>query len=255
MEMKLFFGLDFTGLTVEEIVNEVVATNKSQDEELKLLITTNVDHLVTMKKNQEFKTVCEHAWILTADGFPVHKFLKFMGHGVKGRITGADLFPEIMNNLNSEHHSPFFVVANQSTAHYLVTWLAERNYSNPEDRVVVPDFGFEKDEQYTQELLDTIAQNNVSHLFFGVGAPKSELWLYKNKNHLKGVKGFGFGAGIDFFAGVTNRAPLWMQKNGVEWAFRLSTEPKRLAKRYLVSSWGFALLAFNEYKLHRGTDK
>ena len=250
MKEPLYFGLNFTTLTANEIVDEVVAANSTENSEFKLLVTTNVDHLVTMKKNDQFKDICEKAWILTADGFPVFKFLKFMGHDVKGRITGADLFPAIMAKLDNSMHNPFFIVAQEDTAEYLKNWLRDHDFNDAEKRVVVPKFGFEKDDKYSQKTLSLIAELNVTHLFFGVGAPKSELWMgtHANANALQGVKGFGFGAGIDFFAGNMKRAPLWMQKYGFEWLFRLLSEPRRLAKRYLVSSWSFFFLALAEYK-------
>lgn len=248
MKKTLYFGLNFTELTTNEIVDKVVAIDVNEEDEFKLLVTTNVDHLVTMKKNEQFKSLCENAWVVTADGFPVYKFLRFMGHDVKGRITGADLFPEIMGRIKSGLHSPFFIVAQQETANYLIEWLKKNNFSRAEERVVVPAFGFEKDEQYTQTLLTSMKTLNVTHLFFGVGAPKSELWMDSNKGNLQGIKGFGFGAGIDFFAGNMKRAPLWMQQYGLEWLFRLLSEPRRLAKRYLVSSWSFLFLALEEYK-------
>lgn len=248
MNKPLYFGLDFTELTTSEIVEQVISTEEDKQQDFKLLVTTNVDHLVVMKKNSQFKRLCEDAWIVTADGFPVFKFLRFMGHDVKGRITGADLFPEIMGKLSPINHTPFFVVAQQETANYLKNWLIDNNFDHAEECVIVPEFGFENDAKYTQDILDKIATLNVTHLFFGVGAPKSELWMGSNKAHLKGVKGFGFGAGIDFFAGNMKRAPLWMQKYGLEWMFRLLSEPRRLAKRYLFSSWAFLSLALNEYQ-------
>ncbi|MBU2870030.1 WecB/TagA/CpsF family glycosyltransferase [Colwellia sp. E2M01] len=253
MQKKTFFGLNFTSLTTNEIVEQVVSTQSIDDSKFKLLVTTNVDHLVTMQKNNQFKKLCEDAWIVTADGFPVFKFLRFMNQDVKGRITGADLFPKIMNKLDQEKHSPYFIVAQKNTAYFLKRWLIDNNFKGANERVIVPDFGFEKDQQFTEEILTNIAQNNVTHLFFGVGAPKSELWMDTNRDKLQGVKGFGFGAGIDFFAGEMKRAPLWMQKFGLEWLFRLLSEPRRLAKRYLISSWSFLFLAIAEYKQHKDT--
>lgn len=248
MKKKLFFGLNFTSLTANEIVSKIVCTKVAENQEFKLLVTTNIDHLITMKKNPQFKSACENAWIVTADGFPVYKFLHFMNHGVKGRITGADLFPEIMGKMDAFEHSPFFIVSQQKTANYLIEWLRLNHFSHASDRVIVPDFGFERDALFNERLLIKLSDLAVSHLFFGVGAPKSELWMDSHKQRLQGIKGFGFGAGIDFFAGNMKRAPLWMQKYGFEWLFRLLSEPRRLAKRYLLSSWSFLFLALSEYQ-------
>ncbi len=243
--MKVF-ELDFTIKNIEEIVCEVIGENDKN--QFEMLVTTNLDHIVTMNKNSEFHDACKRAWIVTADGFPVYRFLSFLGKKVKGRITGADLFPLIMSKLSPQCHSPFFVVSNESTKQALIDWLIKHEFPDGHSRIVVPPFGFETDNQFSDELLKLIGNLSTTHLFMGVGAPKSELWMDRQRNNLVGVKGFGFGAGIDFFAGTMKRAPVWMQKSGLEWCYRLISEPNRLAKRYLVSSWVFLFIALKEYK-------
>ena len=110
-------------------------------------------------------------------------------------------------------------------------------------------FGFEKDALRTSEMLQQIRAVATTHLFFGVGAPKSELWMQKHRQQLTGMYGFGFGAGLDFFAGTAKRAPQWVQRVNMEWAWRLFSNPRRLAKRYLVDSWSFLRIALTEYRL------
>jgi len=239
------FELNFTVKTIVEIVEEVI--DKNDESRFNMLVTTNLDHIVMMSKNKRFKDACARAWIVTADGFPVYRFLKLLAHDAKGRITGADLFPLIMAKLSSTNHSPFFVVSSEDTKRVLVDWLVEHEFSDSHSRVVVPPFGFENDSNYSQELVNSLNNLTTTHLFMGVGAPKSELWMDSHRHLLKGVKGFGFGAGIDFFAGTMKRAPLWMQNSGLEWFYRFSSEPRRLAKRYLVSSWMFIFIAIKEY--------
>ncbi|MEM5507120.1 WecB/TagA/CpsF family glycosyltransferase [Shewanella frigidimarina] len=243
--MKYIFELEFTIKTIDEIVNSVIFNDSSKD--FKMLVTTNLDHIVMMSNNKSFKHACERAWIVTADGFPVYRFLKLLGHDAKGRITGADLFPLIMSKLSPIEHSPFFVVSSEDTKRVLVDWLVKHDFSDSHCRVVVPPFGFEHESIYSHELINSINHLATTHLFMGVGAPKSELWMDSHRNFLKGVKGFGFGAGIDFYAGTMKRAPLWMQTSGLEWFYRLSSEPRRLAKRYLFSSWMFLFIATKEY--------
>tara|TARA_R110002033_G_scaffold154477_1_gene190856 strand:- start:11185 stop:11928 length:744 start_codon:yes stop_codon:yes gene_type:complete len=239
------FELNFTEKTIVEIVEGVI--EKNDDNRFDMLVTTNLDHIVMMNTNKRFKDTCARAWIVTADGFPVYRFLTLLGHNAKGRITGADLFPLIMAKISPIEHSPFFVVSSEDTKRVLVDWLVKQEFSDSHSRVAVPPFGFEHDSHYSHELINSINNLTTTHLFMGVGAPKSELWMDSHRHSLSGVKGFGFGAGIDFFAGTMKRAPLWMQTSGLEWFYRLSSEPHRLAKRYLVSSWMFLFIATKEY--------
>ena len=189
-------GLSFCLLSQEQIVQSVMSL-APEDEALRLVVTTNVDHMVTMRRQPEFKHACEHAWLVTADGFPVVSLLKALNIATPGRITGADLFPAILASLSPVWHSPFFVCASEATADYLRCWLAGRGYTNPDQRVIVPEFGFEKDALRSSEILTQIQAVGTTHLFFGVGAPKSELWMQKHRAQLTGMYGFGFGAGLE----------------------------------------------------------
>ncbi|WP_413284585.1 WecB/TagA/CpsF family glycosyltransferase [Vibrio sp. MA40-2] len=261
---RRILGLEFCTENVDNIVDIIVneqvlstredqrtLTQQQSPRELQLLVTPNVDHVVTMTKDPQFKELCQNAWLLTADGFPVVKLLRYCDVDIPGRITGADLFPAIMDRLTVDVHSPFFVCSSTQTAEFLSNWLNNNGFSNAEQRVVVPDFGFENDPSYNQQLIQQINALDTTHLFFGVGAPKSEKWMYTYRNELPNMLGFGFGAGLDFFAGVKKRAPLWVQNIKMEWFWRLSSEPKRLAKRYLVNSWVFLGVALKEMKQHK----
>lgn len=241
-------GIRFCLLSQPEIVQTVMSPVPA-DEALRLVVTTNVDHMVTMHKQAEFKAACTGAWLVTADGFPVVRLLKALNIATPGRITGADLFPAILSSLSPAWHSPFFVCASEATAAYLRRWLAARGYTKAEQRVLVPEFGFEKDTWRSAEILKQIQAVGTTHLFFGVGAPKSELWMQHHRQPLSGMYGFGFGAGLDFFAGTAKRAPLWVQRLSLEWLWRLVSDPRRLAKRYLVDSWRFVHIALSEYRL------
>ena len=241
-------GISFCLLPQSEIV-QTVMTQVPADEKLRLVVTTNVDHMVTMRRQAEFKAACTDAWLVTADGFPVVSLLKALNIATPGRITGADLFPAILSSLSPAWHSPFFVCATEATAEYLRNWLSTRGYTTPEKRVLVPEFGFENDMLRSAEMLQKIQAVGTTHLFFGVGAPKSELWMQRHREQLTGMYGFGFGAGLDFFAGTAKRAPVWVQRANLEWMWRLGSNPKRLAKRYLVDSWSFLRIAFSEYRL------
>lgn len=241
-------GVSFSLLSSTEIVNKVLV-NTPPSEVLRLVVTTNVDHMVTMQKNAEFKRACSNAWLLTADGFPVVRLLKVLGINTPGRITGADLFPAVLQQLDPLRHSPCFVCSGTATAEYLQQWCAKQGFSAPTQRCIVPAFGFEHDLQQSADMLQQITALNTTHLFFGVGAPKSELWMFRHRQQLSGVYGFGFGAGLDFFAGVSKRAPTWMQQGGLEWLWRLLSDPKRLAKRYLIDSWVFLRIGIQEYRL------
>jgi exopolysaccharide biosynthesis WecB/TagA/CpsF family protein len=110
-----------------------------------------------------------------------------------------------------------------------------------------PPFGFEKDEEECQNIVNMINNSGATVLVIGVGAPKQEKWLYKYKSLLPHIKIFmALGATIDFEAGNLKRAPKWMSEVGLEWLFRIVCEPKRLWKRYLVDDLPFLILILKQ---------
>ena len=95
-----------------------------------------------------------------------------------------------------------------------------------------PSFGFEKDEVECQRIVTRINESGATVLAIGVGAPKQEKWIAKYRNQLKNVKVFlAIGATIDFEAGEKKRSPQWMSDLGIEWLYRLFSEPGRMWKR------------------------
>ena len=103
-----------------------------------------------------------------------------------------------------------------------------------------PSFGFEKNEQECEDIIDIVNKSDANVLLVGVGAPKQEKWIMKYRDMMPGVKLFmALGATIDFEAGTLKRAPMFWQKIGMEWFYRVLKEPRRLFKRYFVDDMQF----------------
>jgi N-acetylglucosaminyldiphosphoundecaprenol N-acetyl-beta-D-mannosaminyltransferase len=93
-----------------------------------------------------------------------------------------------------------------------------------------------------QAIVKEINESDVKMLFVGLGCPKQEIWMAEHRDRVKAVM-IGVGAAFDFHAGLKRQAPKWMQKIGLEWLFRLFTEPRRLWKRYFYHNPRFIILA------------
>lgn len=236
-EQRLLFGLEFSTLTSSELVAEIC--RPSLPEKFRLMVTANVDHIARLRNDSQFQSVYRRAWVRTIDGFPVFAYSRFRGVKIPERVTGADIFPEILRSLSSVHHRPFFVVSSERTGKRIRNLLEQRGFNYSAVRSVSPPFGFELDERYSEELLNDIRLHGTTHLFFGVGCPKSEKWLDHRRHQLGALYAFAFGAGIDFYAGTASRAPKMVRSIGMEWVWRMANEPRRLTRRYLLDSWGF----------------
>lgn len=233
------FGIRFSLATNDEIVRKICQGKIEARSGVKLLVTTNLYHVVTLRKNSRFRAAYDRAWMVTIDGAPVYLYARCRGAAVPERVTGADLFPHILGMLSPDMHRPFFVAAQQQTADRLKDRLIEQGFVPDQIGAVVPPFGFDSDVAYTARLAEKIRQHGTTHLFFGLGIPKSEIWIDQNRAMLGDLYAFAFGAGLEFFAGVTKRAPAIFRKCGMEWLWRVMQEPRRLFRRYFIESWPF----------------
>lgn len=219
-----------------------------------LVFTPNVDHLVKLQNDQEFYEMYQQADYKVCDSKILIYLAKFLGTPLKEKISGSDLFPAFYNhNRASEKVKIFLLGAAEGVAK-----KAQKRINRKVGREIIigaysPPYGFEKDEGECQRIIDLVNESGATVLAMGVGSPKQEKWLVKNRDKLKNVKVLmGIGATIDFEAGNVPRAPKWMSEVGLEWFYRLICEPKRLWKRYLQDDlpifWLIFLQKFGFYR-------
>ncbi|MEO1427889.1 MAG: WecB/TagA/CpsF family glycosyltransferase [Cyanobacteria bacterium J06633_8] len=213
-----------------------------------VVLTPNVDHIVKLQKDSEFVKSYSIGDYKICDSQIVMYASKFLGTPIKEKISGSDLLPAFCNyHKNNEDIKIFLLGAAQGVAK-----TAQKQINHKIGRRIVvnsysPPFGFEKDEAECMRIIDLINNSDATVLVIGLGAPKQEKWLYKYKDDLKFIKIFmALGATIDFEAGNVKRAPKWMSEIGLEWLFRLLSEPKRLWKRYLLDDIPFIFLILKQ---------
>jgi N-acetylglucosaminyldiphosphoundecaprenol N-acetyl-beta-D-mannosaminyltransferase len=114
-----------------------------------------------------------------------------------------------------------------------------------------PDFGFDKKPLVSKAICEQINDSGADLLVVGLGAPKQELWITQYASEISVKVALCVGATIDFIAGEKSRAPLWMQKIGLEWLHRMLSEPRRLVLRYTLDAIVFPWLVFNEWLLRK----
>ncbi len=231
------FGLQFSCESIEDIAHEICDMPAPKGAGIRLLATLNVDHVVNLRRNAAFRKAYQSSWKLTIDGMPILVYARLRKIGVKSRVTGASLFPLVFDNLKPGTHRPFFVPSNQRTADILRRRLLAAGFDDTQLDIHVPEFGFETDPVASLALANRIAALRATHIFFGVGAPKSEIWLDRHRTMLGDAYALAVGAALDFHAGTLRRAPVWMQSAGLEWFWRFAQQPRRLFRRYFIDSW------------------
>lgn len=163
--------------------------------------------------------------------------------------SGSDLFPAFYEYNKANPDTKIFLLGAQEG----VADRARQNINEKVGREIIidsysPSFGFEKNPEECQYIIDRIQQSGATVLAVGLGAPKQEKWIAQYRHQLPSIKIFlAIGATIDFEAGEKARSLKWMSEVGLEWMHRLASEPQRLWKRYLVDSLPFFLLVL-QYK-------
>lgn len=234
MEKINFLNITINNISLAELLTELSTKGG-------LIVTPNVDHLVKLQTDSSFLKAYHLADYVVCDSKILQYTLKFLGKPIKEKISGSDLFPAFYNYNRDNKDIKIFLLGGMEG----VAEKAKNNINQKVGREMVvealsPSFGFENNEAECQEIIKKINESEANVLVIGVGAPKQEKWIVKYRNQLPHVKLFlPIGATIDFEAGYKGRSPQWMSNIGLEWLYRLLSEPKRLWKRYLVDSVPF----------------
>ncbi|MBT8123603.1 MAG: WecB/TagA/CpsF family glycosyltransferase [Gammaproteobacteria bacterium] len=193
---------------------------------------SNVHMCMEAFDSANFSTVVNRANLVIPDGKPLSVAQRLLGHRNAAQVRGQD----IMNALCaiSGEKSINIGFYGGSSDEILESVKLNLRNQNPEIKIT---YAFSPPFRALSagENLQVVAQINAAEvdvLFVGIGCPKQELWMAENKNQLNCVM-LGVGAAFDFIAGEKRHAPRWIQMVGLEWLFRLVSEPKRLWKRYL----------------------
>ncbi len=194
----------------------------------------NVHMVVTAKENELLRSAMEAAAIVTSDGMPLVWELRRQGFKEAQRVSGLDLMIEVCDRAQSENLPIYFYGGSLSVAETMRGKLGVRfpklTIAGIESPPMLPD-----QPEVDQEVVERIKASGARIVFIGLGCPKQELWMHAYSQHIPAVL-IGVGAAFDFFTGTVKRAPLWMQKSGLEWFFRMLQEPKRLWKRYFITN-------------------
>ena len=242
---KLMFGLEFVDSTTDAVA-EALVTEVKRDCKI-LVITPNVDHIVTLKQSPALYETYQKSKLLLPDGMPIVWLSKLLpGSGLRSRISGTDFLYAICNNKYSQSVTIGLVGGLPGVAEKAKENL-ERQFSNIKVMgCYSPPFGFESDDTECKKIVGLCNQWKADILCICVGAPKQEIWAAKYLEQLDCKAILCIGGAIDMAAGIVNRALKFIQNIGMEWFWRLIQEPGRLWKRYLIKDSSFILYALCE---------
>ena len=200
----------------------------------KYICITNV-HTTIMAHDDENYMKIQNGSILTLpDGAPLSAYLRKHGYEDARRVAGPDLMHEILK-ISAEHGwKHFFYGSTDETLELLNKAIQDKYPGVVVSGMVSPPFRTLTEEE-DKEYIDMINAAKPDFVWVGLGAPKQEIWMAEHEDKIDAIM-LGVGAAFNFEAGNVKRAPKWMQKLSLEWLFRLSQDPKRLFKRYLITN-------------------
>ncbi|MBU8541452.1 WecB/TagA/CpsF family glycosyltransferase [Falsiroseomonas tokyonensis] len=215
---------------------------------------TGVHGVMESQRDPELMAIHNAAGLVTPDGVPMVWMSHWLGHPEVERVYGPDLLQEMCRISALKGYRHFFYGSTPETLGKLTAALTRRHPGlqvvgsfAPPFRPLTP----EEDEA-------VIAQINASGaqiVWVGLSTPKQERWMASHVDRLNASVLVGVGAAFDFAAGEKQQAPRWMQRNGLEWAFRLASEPRRLAGRYFRNNPAFMLRALAQLLRHHGMSR
>ena len=198
------------------------------------VVTPNVDHIVRLENDDELADAYRSADLILADGKPLLWIAKLYGKPILEKISGSDLFPALCEVAAEQGLTMFFFGAGPGIADRAAINLTRRFPGLKIIGTASPDYGFENDPLKVADAIRQINSADPDILIVGLGCPKQEKFIYRNRSRIKARLLLGLGASLDFEAGKVKRAPRWMSSCGLEWLYRMFQDPKRLVKRYLV---------------------
>jgi len=173
--------------------------------------------------------------MVTPDGMPVVWVAHLKGFGRVQRVYGPDLMLAEMARSQTVKHRHFFYGGGPGVAAKLAVATRRRFAEVEIAGVYEPPFA-SLDELCTPQTADLINAAKPDIVWVGMSSPKQDRWMARMRPMLDAPVLIAVGAAFDFLSGTVRQAPAWMQRSGLEWAYRLATDPRRLWRRYLVDN-------------------
>lgn len=197
-----------------------------------------------MRKDENLRKIVNECPLINADGASIVLAAKMLKIPLKERVAGFDLFVRLVQEASDKNYKIYLFGAREEVVKK-VKAIFERKY--PTLQIVGYRNGYftEADEP---EIVKNMAESGADMMFVAFSSPKKEYWIRRYLKELNIPFVMGVGGSFDVIAGTTKRAPLWMQKCGMEWFYRFIQEPGRLWKRYLVGNVSFMIYVL-QYKM------
>ncbi len=245
------FGVPMDAMTMDDTVREIGRRGACSG--FTQHVVVNVAKVVQMQDDPALSSAVRSCDIINIDGAGIVFAGRFLGMDIPERVAGIDLFHKLLEHAQQAGLSVFLLGA---TAEVLEQAVGNLRGVYPRLRIAGYHHGYFWKEE--QQMVERIRASGADMLFVGIGSPMKERFIDRWRDVLGVRFAMGVGGTFDVVAGKVRRAPLWMQRAGLEWFFRVLQEPGRMWRRYLVTNCRFLVMVvrakFGRSGVHGRTD-
>ena len=228
-----------TGISATSYEEVVGLLSRPDPDKATVIAVCNVHSVMESRRQEALRRALDEADLATPDGMPLVWALRRMFNPVQKRVYGPEIMRRALSTGLGLRH--YLYGGSEEALRLLEKELAESYKSAAVVGSKSPPFRNLTEEELADHVAD-IRASGANVVWVGLGMPKQELWMHRMTRKLPGMTLVGVGAAFDFLSGTVPQAPIWMQRAGVEWLFRLIQEPRRLWRRYLMNNPAFLLL-------------
>lgn len=232
-------SMDETIAEVEKIIQAGVPTQH---------VVINASKVNLMNENPKLREIVNSCPLINADGASIVWAAKQLGVPVSERVTGIDLFLNLVRVAAEKGYRIYLFGAKEEVVRKVRKRFLEQY---PNLQIVGVRNGYFKPED-EEKMVEEMSASGADMMFVAFSSPKKEFWINQYLEELRIPFVMGVGGSFDVVAGITDRAPKWMQNHGLEWFYRFIQEPRRMWNRYIVGNWKFILYTYKVKKQQRG---
>ncbi len=247
------FDLDICAVSFDEARTHLVDIAKQKAYRAHVVVTPNVDHIVRLESDAAFKQFYTQSDFIFADGMPVVWASHMTARALPERVTGSDMFVALTRAAVADGLSVFLIGGIPGQEAQLKRDF-QHVYPGLDITIYCPSMQFDPTGAEGLEAVSRVNAAKPDIVFVCLGMPKQERWALTHRAALSASVIMCVGAAMEFALGLKSRAPKWMQQAGLEWFWRLCSEPRRLWRRYIVQGKKFFPLCLREWKKQHARD-
>lgn len=241
----VLFGLRINALSFTDAVD--VLCEQVPHRPAKVVVTPNVDHLLSLADDPELHRIYSTADFKFADGMPLVWASKLLGSALPERVTGADLFVALCQQAVARRWR-VSILGGLPGQEAMLLKRFEEVFPGLQVAIFCPAMGFDYRSTEAGAAVNSVNASAPDLVFVCLGFPRQSLWSITHRHQLDAGLVLCVGAAMEFALGYKTRAPRWMQVSGLEWFWRLASDPRKLWRRYLLRGPKFAVLVFRAWR-------